>query len=659
MSFKATRKTSEGELVTAFQLARDSSGITAGIDAGFCPFEKLLQPGAKIEVLHAGLNQEGNQEFPPTDPEEFAVNPDKRYKVLTWSGTITVPDGSDVVDDVVQWYAKTTTDDRVTTYSLDYEADQSGWIAELNGSREVGERFVYATGDEEPETYEVGGPIISPTTKTEFATVYAGGGLTATLSELVDAEEMAEWIQQKLNDMKSKVDDPEESLNPNDYLESFHQEDLQIVMASVRMVHQGSGLFSSLNGRLYYYESFMAPSYQLNAGSWSMSVSDEIPPEERYYDASGFFGVETWWDDEHSPFSNKYGGADDSVASYPGSGIALGQLWPVLEQRWFSVDGKKRKIKIRRVEEGSESASDVTLETSNQEGFSNMTDYLKSAVEPFEPFIVSTYIISPDGKETVEYDLDADPPVFVDTFSTRIASIFKHRRFEKWGYRGFTNLIPLEGDPPPTSVPLDKYYGTLTIQSSGLKYSFKDADPLPPFLEGMSATAEMSGSHTLTKPWEWKLGTLDASNRWSKSNEDDQSPFKIEWSAGGKTGVEEIRISNSSGFLFLQNPPFPASGDEITITETEYQVTVDEEDEEDRDVRLYRFSWPRVFDSPSPSPNVLHEDFELDAVSGEFGDEGFTTRQKSDWTDLGLPPSGKIWASDPNNDEYTAFVGKV
>lgn len=638
-----TRKTSDGEIAGSFDFSRDTVvDYTSPGSGGLAPIENLLLPGAPIEVLTAEMGQSGHLEFEPTDPEDYATDPDKRYRVLTYSGSVTIPDGSSGSGPTKVWYARTTTDNRVMTYHLDYAEDPVGWIFTETGSRETGDQFVFYTGEDEPAIVDVGGPVTSPTTYTEEASVYAGAGITATLTSLVTAAYLQTWCDDKLTDIKSKVDDPEESVPLGSSLISYHRGDVRIQIASVRIVHTGSGLIYPLSGNLSYFQDDMAPTFSLTAGSWSVSVSNPISQAtDSYYDPAGMFGDDNWWPSGFSLFATT-GDTIAGGASFPGNGIDFPLTFGRQEVRVVSLDGLKRRVTILYTVD--EDVFTVDLTTSAQDGFANATDFQSTSVELIggvSGTLVKSVLINDDDEETVEYDPLADPPIPGDAdFLLKFAFLHKSRGGKLWGYTGFGSMIP-EGEDSGIR------YKTITISSSGLEYAAQDATTPPPGLTGLTASGEMSGTHTLTNPSEWKIGTLDAMGRWSKVDSLDNSPFKMEWSAGGHTGSYQIHISNTS---LIVNPPFMGDGEEITITETEYEVTVPAPDP--LPVREYRYSWPKIESNNAPDPSVINQGFTLDEPFGE------TTKQKSAWIDLGLPDAGKSWSSDAS-DEFSCFVGEV
>lgn len=690
MSVIATRSLSDGSRASAWPLSRDVSNAFGAsmLDGGTVPFENLLRPKSSIHVLHAAISQSGFSEFDPEEEGDFTPDPDKRYRVKTYTGTITNSAGRNSIpppdplppdyEPQYEFLARDTTDNRVMTYELDYsstdtEEDPDGWTMTEEGERTTGEVYVYSTGaiDEGPEPNPAEGGVTSPTESLEVGTI--SGEITCTLTEQVTIDYLTDYCEEKLGDLKSRADDvpeevppPEEGEEPpppgpapvniESEIDSFQTDALSVKLASVRMVWEGSGMFAPLAGSLTYFTSGMQPNINLTTGSWQVEVSNEVSASEKYYDGMGMFGESSWWSSEFSDFGDYVAGplVTPNDGLYPGSGIETGPAFKKARLRWFSVDGKKRRIQVLHSpqfigspESGSYRYKSAMLETSPLNGFAQATAWLDVEVVAVMDIyrIEESVRINDDGSEIVEFGDEGQE--FNQSF-WQLAIISQQREGNRWGFKGFSSYI-LDGEEG-AEIP-DIRYAKVTISSTSLIYSARDPDPVPDGV-GKTATGSMSGEYTLTKPSQWALGSLNAERRFSKTSAGFSSPFKMTWTSAGYSGEKELKvIDDNSDIPSINFGPFSGSGDELEIDENRYRVSVDELAEGSRPVRDYRIRWDRNIKSPKPVPDTTTITFSLPAPATG------TRRQVSDWQDLPVPGPGVAMWTESFKDELSCFVG--
>lgn len=699
----STRKLSDGSRFTAWPWARDiSNDYGAGSNAaGKVPFEKIALPKAAIQVLHAEIEQTGFEQFNPDEPGDFTRDPDKRYKVRTYNGTITnsagrrtVPPPDPIPPDYETQYeflARDITDTRVSTYDLAYSATDTdehpdGWTLTEEGERTVGAIYVYLTGplSDAPPPNEAEDETTNGTSSKQVGTI--GGEITCTLTEEVTLADLTAYCVAKLSDLKGRADDeiepPVEGAEPDpdvppavtfeSEIDSFQTDALSLKLASVRMVWEGSGLFPTLPGTLIFFSGIMRPGTGLTTGSWSTEVESEITGSDKYYDARGMFGDTSWWDDEWSDFAA--GGSGTTVTphdgKYPGSGLAPGTPYKLEKHRFFSLDGLKRKIVIRHSFrlpahfEGELSESDWlydedTVIMTERDGFTFATDWIDVDVDPNHGsiYIQRSWVTDADGEETLEYEVssggDEDEGIREDSFSN-LCSLSRMRDANRWGFRGFSAYIPVPPGSEPPDLP-DARYKTLRISSTALKKSVREPATIPSGI-GESSTGELSGSYTLAKPSELALGSLLSQGRFTRTTPGGKSPFKMAWSRGGFSDDYQVKAFTMDPNAYTGIPdigvgPFIGNPSQRTINETSYRVSVPEPSAGSRPIRAYRMRWNRDQKSYSPLPTANTVTFSLGPPKEN------TVRQVSTWEDIPTPTAGTAFWTETGDDEFTCFVG--
>jgi len=672
--------------VTAFPLSRARPGMQSLSYGGKVPFEALLRPGARIEVLHAEMAPDGHPEFDapaptdPPDPGAFTPNPDHYYKVKTYSGEVTIPDGEEGVVPpdpeppgyvaLVNYFAKTTTDNTVITYSLVYSAEDTvenpdGWRTVTTGSRTTGERFIYATetAEDAPEIIVIEGVATDALTYTEEALSTYSGGITITLSSAVTDDDMTPYCEEKLADMKDRVDEEDSGITTETEVDSYQKEDLSLKLAAVRMAWEGSAMFDPLPGTLNYFNSPLRPDFTLTHGNWKIEVSSPISASELYYDALGFYGEASIWNEDFSLFAGITSISNAFSAIYPPA-EDFG-IFSQMQVRIVSVDGKKRRF-IMQVRDGVDGGGgviyrDLTLTTSEVDGLANATVFFSAIVDSSGAWgqIIGMSSFDADDVETVEWSDEVYIPVPVYNF-------LKMREWNEWGFVGFTSSIPPENPEDPYPEPLATRYRTMTL-SGDLVYSAKDADPVPAGVIGMVASGVLSGSITLADPPTLIPGSLASLGRRSRTTTGDASPFKTAWTAGEKDGefsIDIVTTGSSGASMFINSPlPAPLPSGEVTFTETSWEMVREEADLVDRPVRPYRQNWPLAGDSKRGFPTQRSTTFSLGPPPTPGVGEDPSREQKSAWEDLGVPTAGTSWWSETGGvgdlgDEFSCYVGE-